>query len=131
MNKKYIFMLLILVVAVAAAVICLTQLELGLPGTGNSTKDYNEAATNHGLSGSYLSDNELLLAVSIDKQEGKTLVTYRIFALNQGVEAQDFLGLTAAEASGKDGIVPVGTASCEFIGDNLKNIRNFQVSHNM
>ncbi len=132
MNRKYIIMLLILVAALVAAIFCLTQLDFGSKAPDNSTQDYNQAATDHGLSGSYISDNEILLAVSIDKQEGKTVVTYRIFALNRGVEAADFLGLTAAEAiAGSDSLVPVGTASCEFIGDNLKNIRNFKVSHNM
>ncbi len=132
MKKQHIIMLLVLLVAVAAAIFCLTQLDFGSKAPGSSTEDYNRAATQHGRSGSYLSSNEILLAVSVEKQEGKTLVTYRIFALSQNAKAEDFMNLTAAEAiSDSDSLVPVGTASCEFIGDNLKNIRNFKVSHNM
>ncbi len=127
MKNKIILMAVIAGIALVIAAVCLANYDLALPSAGSSLKDYNQAATNHGLSGSYLSDNEVLLADTIDKQSGKTVVTYRIFSLAEGQKAEDFFHLKATEA--KD-LREVGTASCEFIGDDVNNIRNFKVMHN-
>ncbi len=127
MKSRVTLMAVIAVIALVVAGVCLVNLDFVLPGTGNSLKDYNQAATDHGLSGSYLSDNEILLAATLDKQAGKTVVSYKIFSLAEGQKAEDFLHLKADQAQG---LLEVGTASCEFIGDDTRNIRNFKVMHN-
>ncbi len=130
MKSKIICMVLIAVIALAAAAVCLSQLDIALPGR-NSYGYYNAAATNYGLSGSYLSDNEILLADSVEKSDGSTQVSFRIFSLAEGLEAQDYLDLQAKDAAELEGLTEVGSAGCEFIGDDAKNIRNFKVSHNI
>ncbi len=128
MKSKVILMAVIAVIALVIAGVCLANLDFQLPGASSSLEDYNRAATNHGLSGSYLSDNEILLADTIDKQSGKTVVTYKIFSLAENQKSEDFLHLKAEQAQS---LLEVGTGSCEFIGDDTNNIRNFQVMHNI
>ncbi len=128
MKNKVIWMAVIAVIALVIAVVCLVNLGVELPSLGNSIAAYSRAATNHGLSGSYLSKNEVLLVDSVDKQAGKTVVTYKIFSLAEGQKAEDFWNRRASDAHG---LTEVGTASCEFIGDDVKNIRNFKVMHNI
>ncbi len=134
-KKKGIVMICVLAVAVIAAAICLTQLDWSgisqLIG-GHEAADYNQAATRHGLAGSYISKNQNLLVESIEKSPaGDTNVVFRIYSLAEGCQASDYLHLEAGDAQGKAGLTLVGKATATFIGDDLKNIRNLKIMHDM
>ncbi len=134
MKKKIILMTAILVVAIGAAVVCLWQMNLfGLQDLiPKGTADYNTAATNYGLTMKEISTNEILLTHTVSTAAtGDVTVTFLIYSVAPGYNKDDFLKLSAQEAAALPGLTGVGSGSVIFIGGDLKNIRGFQVMHNM
>ncbi len=132
MKKKILLMLCLLLAAIAAAIYCLTLLgPWDLPSFGaNSTKDYNTAATGKAHTTGSISENEILLAETVEAQaDGSVYVRFVIFSAGQDQKPEAFLKLTAQEAQETPALTAVGTASALFVGDNLETIRDLKISH--
>ncbi len=130
MHKKIILMACILVAAVGVAIWCLAGMEWESFQKANTAADYSTAATERAWLGGSIGKNEILLVDQISKDDhGNVAVTFQIFSLAEGAKAEGFWELSATQAQNQPALTQVGTASADFVGDDLAGIRNLKVNH--
>ncbi len=134
-KKKLFFMAAILVVALVAAIVCLTQLDWSrLPGSlgSNTVRDYNTAATQRAHTAGTIGKNEILLVREITKEaSGDVQVAFDLYSVAEEKDLQTLLKLQSQEAAQQAGITLVGTATAKFVADDLGAIRDLKILHNM
>ncbi len=98
----------------------------------DEVKACNLALTKAALSGSLISEDEVLILDTAHKLEnGDTKFTFRIFRLVEGTNAAPFMSMRASQAQKESQLEMVGSGSALCIRSNLAMISNLQVSHDI